>query len=70
MFIRINLDEENFNTFKEINKIHRHIKKSTKKSLVDDLSKILLELEFKSNHSIESKCLKRIVKKYYPQYKA
>ena len=70
MFIRINLDEENFNIFKEINKIHRHIKKSTKKSLVDDLSKILLELEFKSNHSIKSKCLKRIVKKYYPQYKA
>ena len=31
MFIRINPDEENFNIFKEINKIHRHIKKSTKK---------------------------------------
>ena len=43
-FFRINPDEENFNIFKEINKIHRHIKKSTKKSLVDDLSKILLEL--------------------------
>ena len=41
VFIRINPDEENFNIFKEINKIHRHIKKSTKKSLVDDLSKIL-----------------------------
>ena len=37
VFIRINPDEENFNIFKEINKIHRHIKKSTKKSLVDDL---------------------------------
>ena len=46
MFIRINPDEENFNIFKEINKIHRHIKKSTKKSLIDDLSKRLLELEF------------------------
>ena len=31
VFIRINPDEENFNIFKEINKIHRHIKKSTKK---------------------------------------
>ena len=25
VFIRINLDEENFNIFKEINKMHRHI---------------------------------------------
>ena len=30
VFIRINPDEENFNIFKEINKIHRQIKKSTK----------------------------------------
>ena len=29
MFIRIDPDEENFNIFKEINKIHKHIKKST-----------------------------------------
>ena len=63
VFIRINPDEKNFNIFKEINKIHRHIKKSTKKSLIDDLSKRLLELEFKSNHSTKSKCLKWIVKK-------
>ena len=66
VFIRINPDEKNFNIFKEINKIHRHIKKSTKKSLIDDLSKRLLELEFKSNHSIKSKCLKWIVKKILP----
>ena len=39
VFIRINPDEKNFNIFKEINKIHRHIKKPTKKSLIDDLSK-------------------------------
>ena len=63
MFIKINPDEGNFNIFKEINKVRRHIKKSTKKSLVDDLSKKLLQLEFKSNHSIKSKCLKWIVKK-------
>ena len=69
VFIRINPDEENFNIFKEINKIHRHIKKSTKKSLIDDLSKRLLELEFKSNHSIKSKCLKWIVKNILPDYK-
>ena len=30
----------------------------------------MLESEFKSNHSIKSKCLKWIVKKYYQQYKS
>ena len=69
VFIRINPDEENFNIFKEINKIHRHIKKSTKKSLIDGLSKRLLEFEFKSNHSITSRCLKWIVKRILPDYK-
>ena len=47
MFIRINPNEKKFNIFKEINKIHRLIKKSnqklteksTKKSLIDDLPK-------------------------------
>ena len=64
VFIRINSDEKNLNIFKEIKKIHRHIKKSTKKSLVDDLSRRLLELEL--NHSIKLKCLKWIVKKMLP----
>ena len=35
VFIRINPD--NFNIFKVIKKIHRHIKKSTQKSLIYDL---------------------------------
>ena len=52
VFIRINLDQENSNIFKEITEISRHVKKSAKNSLIDDLSKRLLELEFKS------KCLK------------
>ena len=43
--------------------MHRHIEKSTKKSLIDNISKKQLELEFKSNHSIKLKCLKSIVKK-------
>ena len=43
-----------------------HIKQSTKKSLIDNLSKRLLGLEFKSNHSIKSKCLKWIVKNVLP----
>ena len=69
VFIRINPDEKDFNIFKEINKIHRHIKKSPKKSLKDKISKRLLELEFESNHSIKSKCLKWVVKKYSPHCK-
>ena len=66
VFIRINPDEKDFNIFKEINKIHIHIKKSSKKSLVDKISKRLLELEFKSKHSIKSKCLKWVVKIILP----
>ena len=47
----------------------KQIEKSTKKSLIDDLSKQLLRLEFKSNNSIKSKCLKWIVKRILPEYK-
>ena len=46
-----------------MNEIYKHIKKSTKKSLIDKISKRLLELEFKSNHSIITKASKRVVKK-------
>ena len=69
VFIRINPDEENFNIFRVINKIHIHIKKSTKKSLIDKISKRLLELEYKSSHSIITKTLKRVVKKVPQNYK-
>ena len=41
VFIRSNSDGKNFNTFREINKIHRKIKKSTKKSFIHNLSKRL-----------------------------
>ena len=59
------------------NQIYTHIiestkkqtKVSTKKSLIDDYSKLLLELEFKSNHSIKPKCLKWVVKNILPNYK-
>ena len=53
VFIRTNPNEKNVNIFKDINKIRRHIKKS----MIVDLSKRLLGLEFKSNHSIKSKCI-------------
>ena len=38
-FVGINPDEKDFNIFKAINEIHSHIKKSTKKSLADKISK-------------------------------
>ena len=67
VFIKINHNEKDFNIFKEINKIH--IKKSTKKSLIDNLSKRLLELEFTKHNAIKSKCLKWIFKNTLPNYK-
>ena len=62
---------------KQTKHIHRHINQSTikqteqktKESLIDNLSKGLLELEFKQNNQIKTKCLKWIVKNILPNYK-
>ena len=54
--IRINPDAADFNIYRLINQ------QSTKKSIIDNLLKRPLGLEFKSNHSVKSKCLKWIVK--------
>ena len=75
--IRTNPDAVDFDMNRLINQIYTHIikstkkqtKVSTKKSLIDDLSKRLLELEFKSNYSIKSKCLKWVAKNILPNYK-
>ena len=75
--IRTNPDAADFDIYRLINQICKHIaesiknqtKVSSKKSLIDDLSKRLLELEFKSNYSIKSKCLKWVVKNILPNYK-
>ena len=72
--IRTSPDAADFDMNMLINQIYKHIieltkkqtKVSTKKSLIDDLSKRLLELEFKSNHSIQSQCLKWVVKNILP----
>ena len=64
--IRTNPDAADFDINRLINQIYKHIAESvkkqtkvlTKRSLTDDLSKSLLELEFKLNNSIKSKCLK------------
>ena len=63
-FIRIHPDKD-FDIFKTINKIFRHIKQSTNKALVNKISTRLLGLEFKSNNIIKSKAMKFIVKKYW-----
>ena len=76
--IRTNPDAADFDMNRIINQIYMHIikstkkqaKVSTKKSLIDDLSKRLLELEFKSNHSTKSKCLKWVAKNILPNHKA
>ena len=69
VFVSINPDEKDFNIFKATSKTNRHIEKLTKKSLIDKISKRLLELEIKWNHCIKSKCLKNIVQKWCNQYK-
>ena len=51
--IRINPDAVNFKIYRLINEIRMHIKQSTQKSLIENLSKRVLGLEFKSNHSIK-----------------
>ena len=71
--IRINPDNPGFDDYEEFGRVSAYIaesiKKQTKKSLIDDLSKRLIELEFKSNHSITSQCLKWIVKKILSDHK-
>ena len=62
------------NVFVEVSKMQNHIIKSTKKltqqlikkTVIDDISNKLLKLEFKSNNSIKTKCLKYVVKKILP----
>ena len=63
-FIRINPDKEDFNIFRAITEIFRHIKESTEKPLINKISTRLLELEFKSDNIIKSKAMKFFVKKY------
>ena len=47
----------------EVLRLLNKLKYKIKNQLKDELSKILLGLEFKSNNSINSKCWKIIVKK-------
>ena len=74
--IKTNPDASDFDMNRLINQIYRHIIESTKKQTkvstkktIDDLSKRLLELEFKSNHATKSKCLKWVARNILPNYK-
>ena len=58
-FIRINPDKTNLDEYEKFGRVQEYIKNSTKKSVINDLLKRLLQ----PNHSIKSKCLKWIVKK-------
>ena len=62
-FFRIDPDEEDFDIFRAINQIFRHIKQSTKKTLVNKISVRLLGLEFKWDNILKTKAMKFIVKK-------
>ena len=72
-FIKIYFDEKNFDIYDGFKKILTFInefkQKQTKKFLIDDLSKRMLELKFKQDNPIKSKCLKWIVKNILPIYK-
>ena len=52
-FIRINPDKPNFDEYEEFGRVQKYIEKSTKKSLIDDLSKRLLDSQVKSLNKIE-----------------
>ena len=65
---RINPVEKYFDEYAEIEKLYNHINKSSE-NLIDNISKRLLKLEFKSNHLIKLKTLKYVVKKYCHYYK-
>ena len=72
-FIGINPDKSGVNNYEERGRISAYIAESikiqTEESLIHNLSKQQLELEFKSHHLMKSKCLKQIVKKIFLDYK-
>ena len=65
--IRIDSDKEDI--FRAINKIFRHIKQSTKKTLINKISTRILRLESTSDNISKSKAIKFIVKNILPDYR-
>ena len=56
-FIRTDPNKENFDILRAINEKFRHIKQSTKKTLINKTSVRLLRFEFKSEKIIKSKAV-------------
>ena len=67
--LKLILTREDFDNFRTINEIFRHIKHLTKKTLINQTSTRLFALEFKSDNTGKSKAMKYIVKKILPNYK-
>ena len=73
--MRINTGPKDISIFRKINEMHiknqksnkKLSKESTKISLIEKTSKRLLELEFRENNSIKTKCVKCIVEKIAPK---
>ena len=63
-FVRINPAKENF----DVGKIQNFSVKSTRKNVIHNISNKFINIKFKSNNNIKTKCLKYIVKKYYLNY--
>ena len=57
-FIRINPAKENFDVYNGIGRIQVFVSESNKKSLIKKFSSRLLELKFKSDNTIKTKCFK------------
>ena len=67
-FIRINPSRENFDIIDEFGRIKSHIRMSTKKNRIREISSELLNLEFKSDISMKTKLLKWVVKRLLPKF--
>ena len=68
-FIRIDPDKEDFDIFRPINEMFRHIKQSNEKTQFNKISTRLLQSEFKSDNIKKSKTIKFTVRKMLSSYK-
>ena len=64
--IRIHPDKTDFNDYERFGRLQEHITKSTKKLMVNEVSKLMLKMKFKQNHEIKLKTLAYIVNKKLP----
>ena len=63
--MRIDSEKEDFDSFRTINEIFRHLKQSNEETVINKLSIRLLGLEFTSDNIVKSKAMEFLLKKYY-----